>query len=70
MSNCYETQLHFYITNHCIDVNICVPVYFVYEFNKINKKSAKLTSNSQYPSPPHTYNNVLYSVEQCLLHIN
>ena len=36
MSNCYETQLHFYITNHCIDVNICVPVYFVYEFNKIN----------------------------------
>ena len=35
MSNCYETQLHFYITNHCIDVNICVPVYFVYEFNKI-----------------------------------
>ena len=38
MSNCYETQLHFYITNHCIDVNICVPVYFVYEFNKIKNK--------------------------------
>ena len=37
MSNCYATQLHFYITNHCIYVNICVPVYFVYEFNKINK---------------------------------
>ena len=27
----------FYITNHCIDVNICVHVYFVYTFNKISK---------------------------------
>ena len=25
----------------------------------INKKSAKLTSISQYPSPPHTHNNLL-----------
>ena len=26
-----------YISNHCIYVNMCVPVYFMYEFNKINK---------------------------------
>ena len=26
----------------------------------INKNSAKLMSNSQYPSSPHTYNNLIY----------
>ena len=29
-----------YISNHCIYVNMCVPVYFVYEFNKINNRTA------------------------------
>ena len=35
----------------------------------INKKSAKLTINSQYPSPPHTYSNLLYKLNSgcCLL---